>query len=83
MKKKKPALTSSEFDQRFDDGEDIHDLLNMSKAPSSIMAKRSESLLIWPNRLSKRLTKFGHALVLIVAPLSRSGCTKRYYLKNP
>jgi len=32
MKKKKPAQTSSEFDKRFDDGEDIHDLLNMSKA---------------------------------------------------
>lgn len=32
MKKKKLARTSSEFDQRFDDGEDIHDLLNMSKA---------------------------------------------------
>ena len=32
MKKKKLARTSSEFDQRFDDGEDIHDLVNMSKA---------------------------------------------------
>ena len=32
MKKKKLARTSSEFDQRFDDGEDIHDLLDMSKA---------------------------------------------------
>ena len=32
MKKKKLARTNSEFDQRFDDGEDIHDLVNMSKA---------------------------------------------------
>ncbi len=32
MKKKKLARTSSEFDQRFDDGEDIHDLVNISKA---------------------------------------------------
>lgn len=32
MKKKKPAKDSKEFDQRFDRGEDIHDLIDMSKA---------------------------------------------------
>ena len=32
MKKKKLARTTREFDQRFDEGEDIHDLLDMSKA---------------------------------------------------
>ena len=32
MKKKTPAKTSEEFDRRFDSGEDIHDLLDMSKA---------------------------------------------------
>jgi len=30
MKKKTPAKTSEEFDRRFDSGEDIHDLLDMS-----------------------------------------------------
>jgi hypothetical protein len=32
MKKKKLAVSSPEFDRRFDAGEDIHDLLDMSKA---------------------------------------------------
>jgi hypothetical protein len=32
MKKKKLAINSAEFDRRFDSGEDIHDLLDMSKA---------------------------------------------------
>lgn len=32
MTKKKMAKTTREFDRRFDEGEDIHDLLDMSKA---------------------------------------------------
>lgn len=32
MTKKKIAKNSDEFDRRFDDGEDIHDLIDMSKA---------------------------------------------------
>jgi len=32
MKKKKLANTTDEFDRRFDDSEDIHDLIDMSKA---------------------------------------------------
>ncbi|MBU2498890.1 MAG: CopG family transcriptional regulator [Proteobacteria bacterium] len=32
MKKKMQAKTSEEFDRRFDSGEDIHDLIDMSKA---------------------------------------------------
>lgn len=32
MKRKTPAKTSEEFDSRFDSGEDIHDLLDISKA---------------------------------------------------
>jgi hypothetical protein len=32
MKKKTSVKTSEEFDRRFDAGEDIHDLLDMSKA---------------------------------------------------
>ncbi|MDD5206788.1 MAG: CopG family transcriptional regulator [Desulfobacterales bacterium] len=31
MKKKKLARTNEEFDRRFDEGEDIHDLLDLSK----------------------------------------------------
>ena len=32
MSRKKTAKTEAEFDQRFDNGEDIHDLIDMSKA---------------------------------------------------
>jgi hypothetical protein len=32
MKKKKLAISSAEFDRRFDSREDIHDLIDMSKA---------------------------------------------------
>jgi biotin operon repressor len=32
MKKKKMAKSSEEFDRRFDSGEDIHDLIDMSQA---------------------------------------------------
>jgi len=40
MKKKKPAKNSREFDQRFDKGEDIHDLIDMSKATMLRTAKK-------------------------------------------
>jgi len=32
MVKKKTANSTEEFDRRFDDGEDIHDLIDISKA---------------------------------------------------
>lgn len=32
MKNKKPAKDAKEFDRRFDTGEDIHDLIDMSRA---------------------------------------------------
>lgn len=32
MKTKRPAKTAGEFDERFDQGEDIHDLVDLSKA---------------------------------------------------
>ena len=32
MKKKNPAKNSTEFDRRFDSGEDIHDLIDISRA---------------------------------------------------
>jgi len=32
MAKKKIANSTEEFDRRFDDGEDIHDLIDLSKA---------------------------------------------------
>jgi len=32
MKKKRPAESAAEFDRRFDEGEDIHDIVDLSKA---------------------------------------------------
>jgi hypothetical protein len=32
MKNKRTAKSTEEFDRRFDDGEDLHDLIDMSKA---------------------------------------------------
>ena len=32
MKKNEMAKTTKEFDRRFDNGEDVHDLIDMSKA---------------------------------------------------
>jgi hypothetical protein len=32
MKKKRLAETAAEFDKRFDEGEDIHDIVDLSKA---------------------------------------------------
>jgi hypothetical protein len=52
MARKRLAKSTKELDQRFDDGEDIHDLIDMSKARvirrpgSSDMARRSVLHLI-------------------------------------
>ena len=40
MKKMKIAENAEEFDRRFDDGEDIHDLIDMSKAKIIRHAKK-------------------------------------------
>ena len=32
MKKKSPAKSAAEFDRRFEEGEDIHDIADLSKA---------------------------------------------------
>jgi len=32
MRKKRPAESAAEFDRRFDKGEDIHDMVDLSKA---------------------------------------------------
>ena len=45
MKKKKLAKTAQEFDRRFDEGEDIHDLIDMKKATTIRHGKRSHITL--------------------------------------
>ena len=59
MKKKALAKDSEEFDRRFDEGEDIHNLVDMSKASVIHHGKKSASHSILPNPWSKRETKYG------------------------
>ena len=40
MKKKKLAQTNEEFDQRFDQGEDIHEIIDLSKVIINKPAKK-------------------------------------------
>ena len=40
MARKKTANSTEEFDRRFDDGEDIHDLIDMSKAKIVRLGKK-------------------------------------------
>lgn len=40
MKKKPFAKTTAEFDERFDAGEDIHDLIDMSSAQTTRQRKK-------------------------------------------
>jgi hypothetical protein len=46
MKKSKAAKSSAEFDRRFDAGEDIHDLIDMSQAT---VIKQGKKVLITPD----------------------------------
>jgi len=40
MKKKKIAKSAEEFDRRFDDGEDVHELIEMSKVKINRTGKK-------------------------------------------
>ena len=48
MKKKKPAKSAAEFDRRFEAGEDVHDIVDLSKARITRPGKRSA--LPWISR---------------------------------
>jgi hypothetical protein len=62
MSKKKLAKTNNEFDRRFDDGEDIHDLIDMSKARISHPGKKSAL----PSMLQKNWSTKSTALGLLL-----------------
>lgn len=40
MARKKYATSNEEFDKRFDQGEDIHDLIDISKSPIELQGKK-------------------------------------------
>ena len=66
--KRKLAKSSKEFDRRFDAGEDIHNLIEMSQAKVVHHGKRSASLWISQNHWLKKLTKSGKPSVLSGEP---------------
>ena len=72
MKKKKIAKSSAEFDRRFDAGEDIHDLMDMSQATVIKQGKKvritldvAESLVKDIDELRKRIGVDRGALIKI------------------
>jgi hypothetical protein len=63
MKKKTLAKSSAELDRRFDSGEDIHDLIDLSKATVIHYGKRCVLHWILENRLSRTLIRFAKKMV--------------------
>lgn len=72
MKKKKLAISSAEFGRRFDSGEDIHDLIDMSKATVIRLGKKvritldvAESLVKDIDEIRKRIGVDRGALIKV------------------
>ena len=72
MKKKRLAISSAEFDRRFDSGEDIHDLIDMSKATVIRQGKKvritldvAESLVRDIDEIRKRIGVDRGALIKV------------------
>jgi hypothetical protein len=72
MKRKKLAINSAEFDRRFDSGEDIHDLIDMSKATVIRQGKKvritldvAESLVKDIDEIRKRIGVDRGALIKV------------------
>ena len=89
MTRKKLAKTTQEFDRRFDEGEDIHNLVDMSKAKvirygkKAVKAKSKRK----PNPEFMKPMKISDALSRIVGskPIPRTEVTKKlwqYIKKN-
>ena len=51
MRKKKPAQSAAEFDRRFDEGEDITDLVDLSKARITRPGRKVRITLDMPEAL--------------------------------
>ena len=55
MKTKRPAKTAAEFDKRFDKGEDIHDLVDLSKAKITHPGRKIRITLDVPEALVREI----------------------------
>ena len=72
MRRKRLATSSAEFDRRFDSGEDIHDLIDMSKATVIRQVKKvritldiAESLVRDIDEIRKRIGVDRGALIKV------------------
>jgi len=59
---KKKASSTNEFDRRFDDGEDIHDLIDLSKAKVERLGQRMQFTLDIPESLAKDIGEIGEKI---------------------
>ncbi|HOD35361.1 MAG TPA: hypothetical protein PLR20_04590 [Syntrophales bacterium] len=55
MKAKQKAKTAAEFDKRFDQGEDIHDLVDLSKAKMARPGRKIRITLDVPESLVREI----------------------------
>ena len=62
MSDKNTAKTAKEFDRRFNDGEDIHDLLDMSKAKINRAGKKVRITLDVAEELVKDIDRLRSAI---------------------
>jgi hypothetical protein len=66
MKKSKAAKSTAEFDRRFDAGEDIHDLIDMSQATVIKQGKKVRITLDVAESLVKDIDELRKKTVLTV-----------------
>jgi len=62
MVKKKIAKSTKEFDRRFDDGEDIHDLIDMSKSKIIRHGKKVRITLDMAEELVKEIDRLRESI---------------------
>ena len=62
MVKKKTVKSTKEFDRRFDDGEDIHDLIDMSKARIIRHGKKTRITLDVPEELVNEIDRIRESI---------------------
>lgn len=59
---KKKASSTNEFDRRFDDGEDIHDLIDLSKAKVERLGQRIQFTVDVPESLARDIGEIGERI---------------------
>ena len=62
MRDKKLAESTEEFDRRFDDGEDIHDLIDMSKAEITRHGRRIRVTVSIAEKLIRDIDHIGEGI---------------------